>query len=486
MSGLVNSIGESFRLAKTSFKEGTSSFRNSKKFELEHNKSISAGGLGVDSNTVYGKFLDSMGSTINLPTRLLESSDEFFKSMSYRAEVHAQAHRKAARQQIAESLSDEETAKLVKKFIENPDESIQYEALSKARENTFTKPLEELALRGFEAKDIDSAIRSSMPLRIVAPFTKTNLNLVEYALNRTPLAKGLLGDIKAGGLRKDTALARVSLGMGTMAMSAGLATQGKITGRGPVDREARKALEATGWKPYSIKVGDKYVSYDRMDSFGSLLGIAADSAELVGALEREREGEATQLAVQAGSVLAQFFTPEFITRNMNDFIDAINGDERKLENFLSGVARGTIPFSSFARSIRSQVDPISRDRRADPEAPYPVFERILNELRDTLPGMSDNLPPRRNVFGEAISFVSFRDNPDDISPLAGKNNSDPIAKEIQRLNMTGPSLIEDDEGLEYLKIDMPDKHIRKGSGGQSVTVKLNPEQYDRLVTLSAG
>lgn len=486
MSGALNGMVDGFRMAKKAFKTGDSAFSQSAKIELPFEKSVSAKAFGVDQDTIIGKALDFMGHSINIPTRLLSSSDEFMKAINYRMEVHAQAHRKAVRQQIAEGLSEADTAVLVSKLTENPDEAIKLTALNTARENTFTKPLADLKLQGFDASAVDKAIRSTPVMRVVAPFTKTNLNLVEFALNRTPFAKGLMSDIAAGGLKKDVALARVSFGMVTMGTIGGLTTQGTVTGRGPVDLASRKALEATGWKPYSIKIAGKYRSYDRFDPWGSLFGIAADTAEILGTLSRDREDEGQQLAIQAGSIVASLMTPEFISKNMNDFFDVINGDERKVENFASGVVRGALPFSSFLRSIGAVVDPVDRDRKGDPDAAFPMFDRILKEVRNTIPFMSDSLPPKRNVFGEVqTSFIPFVSDPDDLGVLE-RGADDPIAKEIQRLNMTGPSLINDDEGLEYLKLDMPPRQINKFFGGESVSIDLNPERYDKFVQLAAG
>ena len=484
ITGMTGGINDAFRMAKETFKTGKSIFGTTK-IDMPFEKALTAKNFDQSTDTIMGRFMDFAGKGINLPTRFLESSDEFFKAMNYRMEIHAQAIRKASREKVAKGLTDVEAEALVKGFVENPDDTVAQAALHTARENTFTKPLADVKLRGISAEKIDAAIRSTPMMKVVAPFTKTNLNLVEYALNRTPFAVGLLEDVRAGGLRKDMALGRVSFGMGTMSIAAGLTVSGVLTGNGPKDRKARLALEATGWQPGSMKVGNTYFKYDRFDPFGGLLGIAADTAEILGSLSRGRENEGQQLAIQAGSVLASFFTPEFLVRNVNDFLDAVGGDERKMENFLSGVARSAIPFSSFARSIRKTVDPVARDTRADPNNPFPIFEKTLNEIRNTIPGLSDSLPPRRNVFGEAKTFIPFLNDPDELGAIDDKK-SDPIAREIQRLNMTGPSLINDDPQLEFLKIDMPDRFIRKGSGGLSETVRLNPEQYDRLTLLSAG
>ena len=53
-----------------------------------------------------------------------------------------------------------------------------------------------------------------------------------------------------------------------------------ITGGGPKNEKEKAALQATGWKPYSIKIGDTYVSYQRLDPIATPLGIIADLAQV--------------------------------------------------------------------------------------------------------------------------------------------------------------------------------------------------------------
>lgn len=485
-TGLMGSLKDSFDAGVKNIKTGKSKF-NARKFEFD--RALSAKNFGQEGDSVYGRALDFMGSVINVPSKALEASDEVFKMANFRMEIHAQAHRKSMKMQAAKDLTDEETAKVFKDALINYDDNIELAAKDFARENTFTKPVGELEVRGFSPGSLDAAIKDTPAMRVIAPFTKTNLNLVEYAINRTPFAKGLLSDIKAGGVRGDTAKGRVALGMTAMAMATAGTVGGRVTGRGPVDPKARKALEATGWKPYSIKVGDKFLPYNRLDPISSIVAISADMSEIIGSLGKDRETEAQDLAIQAGAAMANFFTPEFLMENVNDFLDAMNGDARKVDRIIGNIGGSLVPFSSGLRFIRQEVtDPIKRETRPDPNAAFPMMDKIMNGIRNTIPGLSDTLPPQKDIFGKVKTYKHWSaKNPDDESPFEeGVEGKDPIFKEIQRLNMTGPQAIGGDEANSYLKIDMPPRFIRKSFGGQAVSVKLTPEQYDKFVDLSAG
>jgi 5S rRNA maturation endonuclease (ribonuclease M5) len=61
------------------------------------------------------------------------------------------------------------------------------------------------------------------------------------------------------------------------------------------------------------------------------------------------------------------------------------------------------------------------------------MEGWLDGIRAKLPGFSDDLPPRRNIFGEIISY-DMGVGPDSLSPFQSRTAADtPVNREIQRL-----------------------------------------------------
>lgn len=134
---------------------------------------------------------------------------------------------------------------------------------------------------------IDIPIGNTRPLRFVVPFTRILTNVVNNALDFSPVgfiraARGVRGvesferfGPSKGAYHEMTkeersqTIAKASLGI---AMTAGLyaLTQmndddGKpileITGSGTGDFGKDEQLRQSGWQPYSIKVGDTYISY---------------------------------------------------------------------------------------------------------------------------------------------------------------------------------------------------------------------------------
>ena len=139
--------------------------------------------------------------------------------------------------------------------------------------------------------------------RFIAPFIRTPVNIVKYAGERTPLGfifKRYKDAIEAGGAEADIAKAKIAFTGGVMSVLGLYASQGLITGRGPEDvREG--SIKRNGVAEYSIKVGDEYISYQRFEPFGILLGLTADfvtASQMIGdnavVSEEENKNHKTQ------------------------------------------------------------------------------------------------------------------------------------------------------------------------------------------------
>jgi len=119
-------------------------------------------------------------------------------------------------------------------------------------------------------------------LKVIVPFFKTPANIGLQVIERTPfapLSSQWREEIAKGGVYRDMALAKVTLGSAMLATFASLAVEGKITGRGPARKADRDALLRDGKTPYSIKLGDSYYSYGGMEPASAFIAIAADYAE---------------------------------------------------------------------------------------------------------------------------------------------------------------------------------------------------------------
>lgn len=446
LSGIVEAQGDAWRLAWLAFKTETAQMGQGK---LEGPlRAITADALELTGTA--GRAVDFLGSAIRLPGRTLIAADEYFKAIAFRGELRALAKRESFRQVQEAGLTGKAAANKMaaveRQILSDPPASIQQAAREFASYVTFTRDL------GPTGQKVQAAL--STPLgRIVVPFVRTPTNIFKYAGERTPFAlasKSVRDEIAAGGDRRALALAKISLGSMTMAYLGSLAAQGFITGGGPKDKGLRQELMLTGWQPYSFKVGDTYYKYSRIEPLGSLIGLAADAADLLGQLP---QAEADELAAALVVALSRNVSQKTFVAGLAGTLNAVASQDIKVvQAFFEKELPTLLPYSTGMGQTARAVDPVLRS-----------VNSILDAFKAKVPGYSDTLPPRRNLWGEPI-LLQGGVGPDMISPIYTSTvKDDPVAAELVRLGL----------GLE-----MPTKTING--------VPLTPDEYDAYVVLQGA
>lgn len=354
------------------------------------------------------------GEVLRLPTRLLTAEDELFKAIARRQALAGLSVRQASREGLKGAEAKARSAQL----LANPSDGMLHEAMDYARYVTFQKPLGPVGSK-------ISAVTNDMPiLKAVLPFIRTPTNLVKFAVERSPAAPMLREwrkDFGAGGARRDLAIARATVGTGIAAVVAELAARGVITGSAPSDDNKRRLMLADGWQPYSLKIGDKYYSYRRLDPFAMTFGTAADIATLGEGMSEKSREEGVGLVV--ASIISNLTNKTWLS-GMTDALEALRDPERYSGNFIERLA-GSATVPTGVAQVARTIDPTMR------ETPD-----VASAIQSRIPGLTDELLPKRDIWGEPITQEDAP-GPNIISPLwvsTGKN--DPITREILRVGGT--------------------------------------------------
>jgi hypothetical protein len=371
---------------------------------------ISAEAFGVDPAKAWGKFFDYSGKFINAPGSLLNRTDSLFKSIGYRMEVNAQAYRQA----VSEGLEGKELAERIADLTLDPTDDLINKGVDFAGYQTFTRPLGE---RGQALQRLVSKVPGG---KFIMPFMRTPANILKYTFERTPLAfasRAVRSDIRKGGASAATAWAKVLSGSALMLTVGDFAADGLVSGAGPADHKQVKSLRRQGWRPYSLKIGDKWYAYNRLDPIGTLIGFSADITEIISQLDEEEGGR----LVSAGAVaFAQNFASKTYLQGLYDAIGAMDPRNPTMtpDKWLLKFAGSLIPYSSLTRQVAQALDPMVRQTRTSaadplvadmPNISEPVREylaAITNEFRSRVPGYSKDLPPRKDLWGRDINRAS--------------------------------------------------------------------------------
>lgn len=379
------------------------------------------------------------GEIVRIPTRLLTAEDELFKGIARRMELNGEAVRIARK----EGLKGEAAKQRIAELSAMPTPEMLERSMDYARYLTFQRKL------GPAASDI-SRFTQNLPLaKLFMPFIRTPTNLLKFAAERSPAAPLLAEwrkDLIAGGARRDLAVARAAIGTGVGALIYELALQGKITGTGPTDRNKARLMYADGFQPYSIRLGDKWYSYKRLDPFSTTLGVAADLALLPeGMSARQREDKATLLVA---SIMGNLANKTWLS-GVSDVVGSIEDPEQNADQMLKRLA-GSLAVPTGVAQVARVVDPTARQT-----------DTIGEAVQSRIPGLSDDLLPRRDVWGREVVNEGGV-GPDIISPIyTSTAMDDPVSRELAEAGVS---------------VGLPQKKI----GG----VELSPEQYDRYHAVS--
>ena len=462
--GLVTGVKDAFRLASKALRTGeTGAALN--KIDLPMQKSVSSEAFNIASETGLGRMVDFVGEVARIPGRFLGAEDEFFKTIGYRMELHAQALRSATEK----GLKGKALAEEMRRIVLDPPEHIRIASADAALYNTFTNAPGAIGQAFMQ-------FRERVPgAWLVLPFVRTPVNIARYTFERTPFAP-LVGqwrdDIAAGGARADLALARMATGTGVMMVALDWADSGLISGAGPKDAGEREAMIRQGWQPYSIKVGNRWFSYNRTDPIGAMLGFSADVAQTIGngEINEDDMDEWQEAMAMSITAVSQVAVNKTYLRGVSDFIDVMSDPQRYSTGYVNNLLASFAPMTALSGAIERAVDPTVREAGTPWEA-----------VQAKIAGLSKDLPPRRNLWGEEVRAESGLGKAYDFfSPVQSRDiKGTPIDAEIMRLAPVA--------GRDNVQGSAPTRIGKRTSfDGVAVNFKQWPEVYDAYVKLSGN
>ncbi len=397
--GMMSSIPEALKVAKTTFQ--TEQEFGESKIEANYQKSIKG----------------TKGRIIRIPGRALSAGDAFYKVVALRGAL-AEVYNRNGR---AKGLEGKELQQYIQDGVHNPSDHEYQAAMKQAGYYTFTNNL------GKMGQSIMSLARSHPLIRIVFPFIRTPTNIVKYAAERTPLAlamketrDNLLG--RNGDYAQDMQIARVAVGSSVMMFFAYLAAQGMVSGGGPSDPKERRLKYQQGWMPYSIKIGEKWYAYGRLEPLGMLVGIGADLVETGAAAMHPEDAE--RIGSMLVSSVSKNITSKTWLRGLSELINAATDPDRYGERYIQNLFSTVIP--TLSAQIARVDDPTLRQSRS-----------MMDAMMNRIPGQREKLPPVVDLYGRPVVREGGL-GPDIISPVYTSTEvNDPVAKEFERLRFHG-------------------------------------------------
>lgn len=307
----------------------------------------------------------SIGHLYTTPLRALEASDQFFKTLVKSGEVRA-------------GMTLEEAAK-----------SADYQLFRQAFDPTG-KLGQGGVLKLFDKwNNFIAGLRRLPSGNWIVPFLQTPTNILKQGLEYSPL-----GVVTIPGAKEPIQqLTKAIIGTTVFTAASGIASNGLSTWSMPTNPKEKELFMAAGMQPYSVKIGDKWVSYSKLGPLAYPIAMAAAYHDVA-----TRNPDATTAETLGDSLVGTlgFFADQSYVRSLGDFIGAIQGKGSfgggfsldSMSKQAANLAGQLIPYDAFQGWLTRLVDPV-----------YRKPEGFVQQLQAGIPGQSQKLEAYTNPDG---------------------------------------------------------------------------------------
>jgi hypothetical protein len=399
--GLLDGVLESAFFAKEGFLRGS---------PLDAAMPEFRGAIGTQAGAT--KFEKYLGEAVRVPSRVSVGTDEFFKAIFRRMEYNAQAYRIAS----SGKYGDTETVYNTLRNIDTKDlnwrdnvlKAPNLAALPNTTRAQLIDDVREFAKKAAFQADLGKfgnrilAFRANHPeFSPVIPFIKTPINIIKDALSYTPLA------VFAKNTPADVKTARVAIGMGITGALALQVAEEKVTGSYPKEAAKRNAMIAAGIPEYSLKIGDTWYSYARIEPLATVIGTAVDGINAVNRYiadpkydDKAADKARTKLVIDVvGGITTNIASKTFL-EGISGVLQAMHNPERYGDSFINSFAGLLVP--SFIAAPARSADPYARVVTGFGEA-------VQNRIPDF--GLGLPVPARQELPVQSMLFGGERRNP---------------------------------------------------------------------------
>jgi hypothetical protein len=222
----------------------------------------------------------------------------------------------------------------------------------------------------------------------MVPFIRTPINIAKELARLSPFAP-VVGEWRAaiakGGVERDRALAELALGTGIMALAAGWAFEGNLSGSNQPDPGKVRGKVGV-WQPGSILIGDTWYEIQRIQPMGTLLVMAADMANVWDHMNDEEKDKVPKMLALAFS---NAVTNQTFLQGITNVVNAMSDPTRFFPRWSQQMAGSVIP--NIIGQPTAMADPTVRE-----------VNSMLDAIKARVPGLREQLLPKRDWLGQPI------------------------------------------------------------------------------------
>lgn len=323
-------------------------------------------------------------SVLTVPMRFLEAADQFFTALTEAGELGALKYRQSKGVKVS--------APIVK-----AQEAAQYrlyrQELFSEGQGTVLNAIDHVTNTIYNLRNSENPIISNI-FKFTVPFIRTPTNIFKQGVEYSPLGVTTL----AGASDKELQLAKAAIGTTIFAGAAVLLASDRLSWAEPTSDKERNMWRDAGKQPYSIKIGDTWVSYQKLPP---PLAFPISMVSVINDAQKTRKIEDSTIEMILGGIAkyGSFLADQSYAKSMGDLLSAVKGGESDWARVIGNVPQQLVPYRALGGWLSKLLDNVQR--KPDPEGTF--IEKQVQLLMMNIPGLSDNAPARKNQFGEEIT-----------------------------------------------------------------------------------
>lgn len=312
--------------------------------------------------------------------RALEASDIFFRTLIEKGEVEALAEREGGINEKNIASINKEAKRRAEYYVfrQKPDPQ------NKTGQGSFLSGVDQLTNAVYKFRNVPGA-------RWFIRFVQTPMNILKQGVEYSPLG---LSTIK-GAKDKTEQLAKSLVGFTVFAVGSYLALNKRTTWAVPTSKKDKELFYAAGMQPYSVKIGNEWISYSKLGPLAYPLAMSA----ALHYYEQEGPNALSDTAMEKGmkalTGTMQFFGDQSYVQSLGDFVKALRGDTSSITRFTTSVPTQLIPLSSLQGWVNDLIDPLYRTQATGLSA-----ESISDHLKKKIVGLTFSMDPQKDIFNK--------------------------------------------------------------------------------------
>uniref|UniRef100_A0A6M3ILN7 Putative structural protein n=1 Tax=viral metagenome TaxID=1070528 RepID=A0A6M3ILN7_9ZZZZ len=314
---------------------------------------------------------------ITMPTRGLRAMDVWANSIAYDAKLNGLTRREGLRR----GLSGEKLAKFEQEF--KPTKEMMDQSTEFAQHMTFMDEPGAISEKIIRLRD---AVPGG---RLIVPFVNTIGNLMKRGLEMTPgIGIPMLGKYPlAEAIAKQIEGAIIALPIYLKCID------GEITGPVPENAAERERFYAQGKEPWSIKLGDNWHAYRRVEPFNTVIASVATAHEKI-KRAKNPDDWATIFTDVAKGIKENLLDSSYLS-SLQQWMSRYGS----LSKLAYRQVASLVPYSSFWRSINRAMETMTEG-----SAKVRENKGFIDALAGVVPFVYDKVPAKLDVWGKEIEL----------------------------------------------------------------------------------